>query len=185
MTKYLSLIFLFISLHYVQFAHSSQMNDVDSLEKNIHDAVITAKITAWYVKNTNLNPLKIFVSTQDGIVTISGFVENKNAYIDALRIAKSTDGVKGINADELEIKKVNTLFADAYITAKVETAVLKAKVLDDESIPLVGINASTENGVVTITGELPSEKAITVLIKRVSHIKGVKKIISHLKMAEQ
>ena len=185
MTKYLSFIFLLIFLQHVPVAYSSQMNDMLSLENNIQDAVITTKITAWYAKNTNLNPLKIFVSTQDGIVTISGFVEDKNAYIDALRIAKSTDGVKGINADELEIKKVNTLFADAYITAKVETAVLKAKVLDDESIPLVGINASTENGVVTITGTMPSEKAITALIKRVSNITGVKKIVSHLTVNEQ
>jgi hyperosmotically inducible protein len=74
------------------------------------------------------------------------------------------------------------VLTDAYITAKVETAVLKAKILDDESIPIVGINATTKNGVVTLTGVVKHNASIVAIVKRVSHIRGVKKIISKLQV---
>jgi len=88
-----------------------------------------------------------------------------------------------VESDELEIKAVNTALADAYITAKVEAAVLKAKVLDDESIPLVGINASTTNGIVTLSGNVKHTKSVAVILKRVNAIQGVKQIISNLQVA--
>src|SRR5690606_22118150 len=98
---------------------------------------------------------------------------DKKAFVNALRLAKSTKGVKRVEADDLIIKDINTAFTDAYITAKVEAAVLKAKVLDDESIPLVGINASTSNGIVTLSGDLKTKKAIEAIIKRVYGVHGV------------
>ena len=99
------------------------------------------------------------------------------------RLAKDTKGVKSVETDDLEIKRVNTALTDAYITAKIETAVLKAKVLDDESIPLVGINATTVNGVVTMTGEVKATKSIDAILKRANAVHGVKKIISNLRIA--
>ena len=154
--------------------------DVKTIENEISDSMITTKITSKYTENKNLNPLKIGVSTLHGTVTLSGHVKDNDALVDALRLAKKTNGVKSIDAENLEVKPVNTAVTDAYITTKVEAAVLKAKVLDDESIPLVGINATTNNGVVTLSGEVKNSQSIKPLIKRVLAVHGVKKIISHL-----
>ncbi|WP_133128743.1 BON domain-containing protein [Legionella nagasakiensis] len=162
------------------FISQAQSADLKEIEQELSDSVITTIITAKYTKNKDLNPLKISVSTEDGIVQLSGHVKNKQAFVDALRLAKSTHGVKEVDTDNLEIKVVNTALADAYITAKVEAAILKAKVLDDESIPLVGINASTTNGIVTLSGDLKTDKSITAILKRVSSVRGVKKVISNL-----
>lgn len=156
--------------------------DIQEIEQGLSDSVITTKITAKFAQNKNLNPLKLSVSTLDGVVTLSGHVKDRQAFVDALRIAKSTKGVKSVDADELQIKLVNTALTDTYITAKVEAAVLKAKVLDDESIPLVGINAKTSNGVVTLTGDLPNDDAISAILKRVNAVRGVKKIVSKLQV---
>lgn len=153
------------------------------IEQELSDSVITTKITAKYTKNNNLNPLKITVSTQDGIVTLSGHVKDKQAFMEAVRLAKVTRGVKVVDTEHLEIKPVNTAFTDAYITAKVETAVLKAKVMDDESIPLAGINAKTTNGIVTLHGNVNSNASIVAILKRVNAIQGVKKIISYLQVS--
>src|SRR3990167_10142344 len=131
--------------------HSSYAEDqLQSLKENLSDSLISTKITAKYTKDKDLNPLKITVSTHNGKVTITGHVKDKVSYVKALRLAKETKGVKTVEAENLSIKEVNTTFTDAYITAKVETAILKAKVFDDESIPLVGINAKTVNGAVTL-----------------------------------
>lgn len=156
--------------------------DLKALEQNLSDSLISTKITARFAENKLLNPLKIHVSTELGVVTLSGHVDSKAAYIQALRIAKDVSGVKDIDSEDLIIKKVNTALADALITAKIETSILKAKVFDDESIPLVGINASTNNGTVTLDGFLDSETAISAVIKRASAVRGVKKIISHLEV---
>lgn len=160
-----------------------QAADLKDFEQELSDSVITTKITAKITNNKNLNPLKLSVSTLDGVVTLKGYVKDKKAFVDALRIATTTKGVKTVDTDQLDIKRVNTVFTDAYITAKVEAAVLKAKVLDDESIPLVGINAATTNGVVTLSGNVKKSASIIAILKRVNAIKGVKKIVSELRVA--
>lgn len=175
-----TLLHLFLFTHSLLLSAMSHATELQAFEQDFSDSMITTKITAKFTKDKHLNPLKILVSTENGQVRLRGHVKNKEAFVDALKLAATTRGVKCVDTEELHIKVVNTLFTDAYITAKVEAAVLKAKVLDDESIPLVGINAHTKNGVVTLSGTLPGDKAIAAIIKRTSYIKGVKKVISHL-----
>ncbi|MBA2711673.1 MAG: BON domain-containing protein [Tatlockia sp.] len=162
------------------FAHSE--SNLQEIEQNISDSLITTKIKAKFSQNARLNLLQISVSTTEGIVKLEGHVKDNQAFVDALKAAKLTKGVKRVDVDNLTIKKVNTSFKDAYITAKVEAAVLVAKVFDDESIPLVGINASTKNGTVTLSGKVKENKSIIAIIKRVNSIKSVKKIISNLQV---
>lgn len=157
--------------------------DIKGLEQDISDTVITTKIKTKFAKNKNLNPLKISVTTHDGVVILRGHAKNKNAFVDALRIATSTKGVKTVNTEEFDIKQVNTSLTDAYITAKVEAAILEAKVLDDESIPLVGINVSTKNGIVSLTGSVKNNKAMGAILNRANNVHGVKKIISGLRVS--
>ena len=144
------------------------------------DGFITSKITEQFAGISNLNPSKISIATQNGVVKLSGEVKDKQILVDAFWLARTTKGVKLVDINDLEIKHVNTTLSDAYITAKVETAVLKAKILDDESIPLVGINATTANGIVTLTGAVKKNKSITAILKRANAVRGVKKIISSL-----
>ncbi|MDF1645876.1 MAG: BON domain-containing protein [Legionellaceae bacterium] len=158
--------------------------DIKKLEHELSDSVITTKITSKYTESKNLNPLKITVTTDHGAVTLAGYVKNRAAMVEALRLAKATHGVQSVSASDLKIKRVNTSITDAYITTKVEAAILKAKVLDDESIPLVGINARTNNGVVTLSGEVKNDKSIAPLLKRVLGVKGVKKVVSYLHVAK-
>lgn len=177
-------IYCIISALLLFFISQIQANNLQKIEQDISDSLITTKITAQFAENTNLNPLKISVTTNQGVVQLSGYVKDRQAFVDALRITKTTKGVISVRASNLYIKKVNTAFTDAFITAKVETAVLKAKVLDDESIPLVGINATTTNGVVTLSGTVKSDYSIASIIKRVNAIRGVKKIITLLQIKD-
>lgn len=182
MQRFFQFIFSVCCIFSVQFLHAA---DIKTLENNFNDSLITTKITTKYTENKNLNPFKITVKTNEGVVHLGGYVKNRAAMVEALRIAKSTNGVKTVNARELKIKRVNTSFADAYITTKVEGAILKTKILDDESIPLVGIKATTNNGTVTLSGELKSSKSIKPLLKRVLAVKGVKQVVSHLHVAKK
>jgi hyperosmotically inducible protein len=177
MRAFFRLLYATTLLIVIQQAHAANLNE---LKQDLSDSVITTKITTKFTKDKSLNPLKILVSTDNGMVKLHGYVKDKQAFVDALRLAVDTKGVTSVDTEELEIKHVNTAFTDAYITAKIEASVLEAKVLDDESIPLVGINASTVNGVVTLSGEVKTNKAIVAILKRANAVRGVKKIISNL-----
>ncbi len=159
-------------------------SDLQNLEQTWSDTVITTKIKAEFTKNSHLNPLKISVKTHDGVVTLRGHAKNNPAFVAALRIVANTQGVRSINTSNFDIKSVNSSLTDAYITTKIEAAILEAKVFEDESIPLVGINTSTTNGIVTLTGTVKNKHSIDVILKRVHHIHGVAKIVSNLKITE-
>lgn len=173
-------VFCFIAVMLWAMLNPLSAAPLTEIKQDFSDALITTKITAQFAEHSELNPLKISASTDKGIVRLSGYVNNKKAYIDALRIVKNTPGVKSIRTQDLHIKQVNSAVTDTFITTRVEAAVLKAKVLDDESIPLVGINASTTNGIVTLSGTVHNSQSILFIIKRVNAIRGVKKIITHL-----
>ena len=176
-------IIFFLFFCSMSFTHSTYAaNQYHQIKKDLGDSVITTKITAKYTKDRDLNPLKIRVTTQQGIVTLKGHVKNNASFVKALRLAKETKGVKAVETDELVIKPVNTAITDAYITAKVEADILKAKVFEDESIPLVGISAKTNNGTVTLAGQVKSQHSVLAIVKWTNKVHGVKKIISHLEV---
>lgn len=183
MRTFLNLMLSALLITLVGLAHAE--SNFEEIEQTIQDSVITTKINAQFAKNHILNPLKIHVTTNNGIVTLQGNIKNKESFVNALRLTKAIKGVKAVETDDLVIKQVNTSFTDAYITAKVEAAVLKAKVFDDESIPIVGINATTSNGTVTLSGEVKKNKSVGAIIRRVNNVDGVKKIISHLKVTNK
>ncbi|MCX7116057.1 MAG: BON domain-containing protein [Gammaproteobacteria bacterium] len=155
--------------------------DIQGMKQHVSDVVITAKIDAKLAKWAKVNPFKLTISTKNGVVTLKGYVPDKKRFADVLHLVKTTKGVKAVRIEGVKIQAVNMSITDAYITAKVETAILKAKVLDDESIPLVGISAHTVNGVVTLSGFVKQKTSIRQIVKRVYAVKGVRLVIVKLK----
>lgn len=163
----------------------TQATNLKSVGQTIDDSVITTKIKASFTKEPSLNPFKISVTTQNGAVYLSGFVDDKTAFEKAINIARSTAGVKKVNSNKLTIAKMNSKLTDAYITAKVEATILKEKIVKDESIPLVRIGASTKNGVVTLTGTVKKGASIDTLINAIQQIEGVKYVISKITVSSK
>ncbi|OGV27301.1 MAG: hypothetical protein A3F18_06750 [Legionellales bacterium RIFCSPHIGHO2_12_FULL_37_14] len=166
----------------ISLAKPPEMKEV---KQKLDDTVITTKINASLAKNGAMNPFKLHVSTKEGVVRLAGTVKDKKMFVEVLKLVRATKGVRKVNINSLKIQEVNMPITDAYITAKVETAVLKAKVFDDESIPLVGINAHTVNGKVVLSGFVKQNKSIPIIVKRVAKIHGVKKVESQLKVLAQ
>lgn len=178
---YLKALIIFLALGLTPCIQASDLQD---LQRTWSDTVITTKIKTEFTQNPHLNPLKISVKTHNGVVILHGHAKNNAAFVAALRIVANTKGVRAINTSHFDIKSVNSNFKDAYITTKIQAAILEAKVFEDESIPLVGINATTSNGIVTLSGKVKSEHSITVLLKRIHHIQGISRIKSQLKIEE-
>ncbi len=71
----------------------------------------------------------------------------------------------------------NTIMEDAGITAAINSDLLAAK-----GVKTFDINVDTYNGVVYLTGHVPSGKIKHKVIKICKKTKGVKKVVSKLKI---
>ncbi len=60
------------------------------------DSAITSKVKANYLLEKNFRSFKVSVETKDGIVILSGFVDDEATKARAQRIAAGVKGVKGI-----------------------------------------------------------------------------------------
>lgn len=67
------------------------------------DSTITSKIKAKYLANSHIKSLNLSVSTAHGVVSLSGTVPTHTMKSLAIKIARQTSGVRGVNAGSLDI----------------------------------------------------------------------------------
>lgn len=65
----------------------------------VDDKVIAAKVKAALVEDPGVKALQIHVETFEGIVQLSGFVDNPEQIIRAGDIARGIEGVKSVKND--------------------------------------------------------------------------------------
>lgn len=87
------------------------------------DSAITAKVKSALVGNDAVNSNDISVETNQGGVTLSGFVANQSQAEKAVTSARNVKGVKSVS-DKLHVKETNntsvkTYASDAAITSEV------------------------------------------------------------------
>lgn len=175
---------VFVCLWAMLFLHPAfATGKLKDVQQGMSDVLITTKIDAKLAEKAKVNPLKLKVSTHQGVVTLNGSVQDRAHFVEVLRLVKETKGVKGVDIENVKIRSANMPITDAYITAKVEAAILKAKVFDDESIPLVGLSAKTVNGAVTLSGTVKNQASVAKIVKRVYAVRGVKLVIPNLTVA--
>jgi hyperosmotically inducible periplasmic protein len=71
----------------------------ETIGEHVDDVTITTKIKAKLAGDSILNAFAIDVDTNDGVVTLSGRVATTAARETAERIARDTQGVKGVHND--------------------------------------------------------------------------------------
>ena len=76
----------------------------DRVGKEISDTLVTTKVQAMFYLDREVKSADIDVSTHEGVVTLTGTVDNDAVHRKAVADAKSTDGVKQV-VDKLAVKK--------------------------------------------------------------------------------
>ena len=72
--------------------------------EKIDDGVITTKVKAALLNDSGVSSSDISVVTSDGVVQLSGFVNNQTQIDRATAVAQGVEGVKNVN-NEMSIKK--------------------------------------------------------------------------------
>lgn len=175
----------------------------DVAGERLTDGWLTTKIQAQYFADRDIKARYLDVTTRDGLVTVSGFVDSLAARDEALQIARNTDGVRGVH-DQLKIGvspghdagtgtgAVATTGSrndyDAAVSANA-AAQPPAPVDDDRLITMVQarfyidpvikrreIAVSANNGVVTLRGGVANENERAQALLIASHTTGVGRV---------
>jgi osmotically-inducible protein OsmY len=138
-----------------------------SVGQSLRDAVIQQ--LAW---EPDFDASMVGVSTQDGVVTLSGYVETYAAKLAAERAARRVYGVKAI-ANELQVK-----LAQQRIDPDIAQDALDA-LKKHVSVP-PGIGTTVRDGHVTLTGSVEWMFQKLAAEKAVKYLRGVRGVFNHI-----
>jgi len=176
MTKHNKMVFYVLIFFTIFFFNNSFAVQAQEVGKHIDDGVIVSKIYSAYILNKSPRPFKIKVKSKDGAITLSGKVNTDQAYINAIKVAQSVNGVKSVNAENLNINRIEKPSKDLLITTKIESQLVKNNIFDINDIKLNNVNVETKDGNVQLTGKvysLAKKKKIVNISKSVSGVKSI------------
>lgn len=169
--------------------------DSATLGAALDDTGITAKLKGRLASDARVEGSDISVETNNGVVTLAGSAKGAVAKEAAEELARTVEGVKGVDNRIAAPTALDTFVKDAdaaaenagdAITDTVITTRLKAALIADDTTKGTAINVTTDNGRVTLSGEVASgaerEKAISIATRT----DGVKKVeAADLKVASR
>ena len=141
------------------------------------DAWIALKVRSRLLVKANVSAATTNVSAKDGIVTMTGTVENVAQKDLTEAYAKDIDGVKSVK-NELVVKTtsapqqtVGEIIDDVSITSQVKYALLTHR-----STSAIKTKIETKDGIVAITGEAASDAEKAFVTKLTEGVRGVKSV---------
>ena len=170
------------------------------------DPGITTAVKSKLAADDLVKSYRIDVDTKDRVVTLSGQVDNAAAKARAVELARGTEGVRDVvdnttivagvtppgGADDAAAttgkeaaakageKADDVSVEDAGLTAKVKT-----KFLADTKISGLRIDVDSRDGVVTLTGTVPTAAEKTLAGKVAKETDGVKSVVNNLKVGKE
>lgn len=148
------------------------------------DTAITAAIMSKLASDPVTASSPITVQTVNKEVTLMGTVKTDTEVDEAVQQAESVSGVKDVES-KLVVPNSPQPLTDTVITAKIKGLYIKEKVFGDKPISVTGVKVETQNGVVTLSGNVDNIKQKHEAIKLAKSVKGVTKVESKLQLASR
>ncbi|ADW75417.1 MULTISPECIES: molecular chaperone OsmY [Rahnella] len=157
----------------------SSMKKVDNY---MGDSAITAKVKSALVDDKAIKSSDISVTTNSGVVTLSGFVGSQAEAEQAVAAATKVEGVKSVS-DKLHTKDSKDQSVKAYAGDSATTASVKAKLLADDIVPSRNVKVETTDGVVQLSGAVKDQAQSDRAESVAKTVDGVKSVKNDLKVA--
>lgn len=156
----------------------------------IDDAEITATVQSKFFVDELVKARRIDVETHQGVVTLRGEVSSESERAQALRLARTTDGVQRVE-DSLTVNaslsaptdqrgRIGEQVDDAIVTTKIQ-----AKFFVDGLVPAGAVDVTTKDGVVLLEGTVPSEAAKQRALTIARETEGVVQVVDRLTIAKR
>ena len=197
----LSLLFIPFAVACHDDGRAGQVSDkAAAVEPERPDALLTAKVKAQLAADAEVNPFEIEVTTEDGVVTLTGTVDETIDRERAEHLARTTVGVRSV-VNRLEVQRRDDMadlgdkveeaadeagdalasggeaLTDAAITAAVKTKLLAADHLDG-----LEINVDTDNGVVSLNGKVKTRDQKLEAERLARETNGVRDTVNNLEI---
>lgn len=157
----------------------SSMKKVDNY---MGDSAITAKVKSALVDDKAIKSSDISVTTNSGVVTLSGFVASQAEAEQAVAAATKVEGVKSVS-DKLHTKDSKDQSVNGYAGDSATTASVKAKLLADDIVPSRNVKVETTDGVVQLSGAVKDQAQSDRAESVAKTVDGVKSVKNDLKVA--
>jgi hyperosmotically inducible periplasmic protein len=169
-------------------------------EPRVSDDELEARVQSRFYQNDDLRAHRIDVDVDEGVVKLSGEVDNEARRRQAVSIARNVDGVRDVR-DELDVKAdearetrpgadrpvardrdqddrdFGDRFDDGWITTKVQ-----AQFYLDTDLKGRDIDVTTRDGVVTLSGEVEGERQRQIAISTARETDGVRNVVDELRV---
>lgn len=147
--------------------------------QRVQDATITATVKSKLLWNDNTHGMDINVETSNGVVTLNGTAPSDTSKDLAERLAENTDNVRrvennlrvapdGDDADDADRRTAGDTVNDAWVTSKV-----KSSYLFNRNLSGMDIEVETNNGQVTLAGEVANDTEKALAVEIAENIRGV------------
>ena len=150
------------------------------------DTWISMKVKAALLYRRNVSGTKTEVYVKDGVVTLKGVAASQAQKDLTTEYAKDIDGVKGVQNEIVVSASLQTRgetsgekIDDASITAQV-----KATLLSHRSTSMLSTKVTTNDGVVTVSGQARNDAEKALVTKLVTDINGVQSVVNNMTIEE-
>ena len=144
------------------------MKTNEALQKDVQEAL------KW---EPLLRTAEIGVIVKDGIVTLTGTVDNYTKKIEAENAVKNVAGVKAL------VEHIKVDLSDAMVRTDSEVAAEVVKALEkNKSLPAGKIKIKVENGLVYLEGRIAWDFQREAARKSIETVRGVKGVIDNLEL---
>jgi hyperosmotically inducible protein len=161
--------------------------DLGSIGRRLHDAKVAASVRAALGVNRDLAACDLSVSTEDGVVTLRGFVPDAALRVRASSLVAAVPGVRQV-VDHLRIS------AEARAAATPDRSLGES--LDDRSVEMrvrlaLSLNRSLEGAeidvavyrrAVTLAGEVSAASQAKTAVELARETAGVASVVDHLRV---
>ena len=148
----------------------------DQAQKGPYDAQIQQDVQQRLSGHDKFRNVQ--VHTEDGIVTLTGSVQNYNDKEDAERQAKKADHIAGVRN---EIQVAGPMVPDTQLAQKVADRLRYDRV--DQGIMFNNFSLSVKDGIVTVSGQALNEANKASALAVVASTPGVKGVVDNIQVA--
>lgn len=148
------------------------------LKSDKSDMWLKMKVQTALVFHSNVDATNTHISVQDGIVTLKGEAVSPAQKELTTEYAKDIEGVRGVKNEMTLAKSTNTIgekIDDASITAQVKITLMMHK-----STGVLRTGVTTNNGVVTLSGQARNEAEKDLVSKLTEDVQGVNYVINKM-----
>jgi hyperosmotically inducible protein len=141
------------------------------------EAAAAARIESRLQSDADLRNNQIDVRVEAGVAVLTGRVDSEGEKAKAAKLARVADIDIVDNRLDVGSSGISGAMSDSAVTTKV-----KAQILGNTTLRQSAIAVTTNNGVVTLSGQVPSEDARKLAVDLVRNTGGVTRVEDRLEI---